>query len=177
MTIEQLIASKKAQLYALPFYQHLISGNATAAQYYHYLLETKFIHDYIDHKSIHKDFEDLYRGLRIEVDKIELAVEIYPYSPDFRGSGIGEEYAILNMFQGVDIANAHAYAHYLEILDSSSIIKPKVPGAGRLYTFENSISIYRDFLNENKPTEEWIGEVEKAYDVRIEIVDYLNYLL
>lgn len=177
MTIDQLIASKKAELYALPFYQHLLSGNVTPKQYYHYLLENRFIHDYIDHKSTFKNFEDLKRELRLEVDKMEMGVEVFPYSPDFRGSGIGEEYAILNMFKGTEQANAHAYAHYLEILDSSDSLKDKVPGKGRIFTFNKPISIYTDYLNQNKPTEEWVGEIEKAYDIRIEIVDYLNTLL
>ena len=177
MTIDQLIASKKAELYALPFYQHLLSGNVTPIQYYHYLLESRFIHDYIDHKSVHKDFQDLKRELRLEVDKMEMGVEIFPYSPDFRGSGIGEEYAMLNMFRGTERANVHAYAHYLEILESSTILKSKVPGKGRIFTFNNPISTYTDYLNENKPSEEWVDEVGRAYDVRIEIVDYLNTLL
>lgn len=177
MTIEQMIASKKAELYALPFYQHLISGNATPTQYYHYLLENKFIHDYIDHKSVHKNFEDLKRDFCLEVDKMEMGIEVFPYSPDFRGSGIGEEYAILNMFKGTERANVHAYAHYLEILESSTILKSKVPGKGRIFTFNNPISVYTNYLNQNKPTEEWIGEIEKAYDVRIEIVEYLNSFL
>lgn len=177
MTIEQMIASKKAELYALPFYQHLINGNATPTQYYHYLLENKFIHDYIDHKSVHKDFEDLKRDLCLEVDKMQMGIEIFPYSPDFRGSGIGEEYAIQNMHQGIDRANVHAYAHYLEILDSSDSLKGKVPGKGRIFTFNKPISIYTDYLNQNKPTEEWVEEIGKAYDVRIGIVNYLKTFL
>jgi len=174
MTVDQLIASKKAELYALPFYQHLISGNITPKQYYDYLLEIRFIHDYIDHKPIFKDFEDLNRHLRMEVDKIEMGVEVFPYSPDFRCSGIGEEYAIQNMHRGIDKANAHAYIHFMEILDSAEIIKDKVPGKGRLYQFSKPISFYKEYLNQYKPTDEWLGEVEKAYGVIIDIINYLN---
>lgn len=177
MTVDQLIASKKAELYSLPFYQQLLSGSITPIQYFHYLTEIKFIHDYIDHKSDCKDFEDLNRSLRLEVDKMECGIEVFPYQTDFKGSGIGEEYAILNMFQGKDRANVHAYVHYMEILDSSALIIDKIPGKGRLYTFSKPISDYQNYLSSYKPTIEWIDEVEKAYDVRIEIVDYLKKFL
>ena len=39
MTVDQLIATKKAELYSLPFYQRLLSGSITPIQYFHYLTE------------------------------------------------------------------------------------------------------------------------------------------
>jgi len=177
MTVDQLIASKKAELYALPFYKQMISGNITTIQYYHYLAEMRFIHDYIDHKSEYKNFEDLDRQLRFEVDKMEIALEAFPYNVEFRGSGFGEEYAIFNMFQGKERANVHAYIHYMEILDSAEILKDKVRGKGRLYTFLKPISVYKDYLNQHKPNEDWLEEIEKAYEIRIKITDFLKILL
>lgn len=176
MTIEQAIQQKKAELHALPFYQKMVNGELTKKQYLQYLTEIKFIHDYIDHKSTIKDFMDIIRWLRIEVDKLELAHEIYPEQIDNLGNGIGENYAIFNMLQGVDRANAHAYVHYKEMLEECDNLKSSIPGKGRLYVYEDKAACL-SFLEANKPSEDWIDECLKAYQIRIDICKDLENIL
>ncbi len=167
MTLEQAIQEKKAELYALPIYQQMVSGQISQSLYLKYLREIKFIHDYIDHKSDFKDFLDMNRELSLHVDVLELVNELYPI--EILVSGLGEDYAIFNMFQEKEKANAHAYIHYREYLESADILKNKVPGKGRLYTF-NDKQVLLQHLEENKPSDEWIEECEKAYNIRINIL-------
>jgi hypothetical protein len=171
MTLEQVIQQKKAELYALPIHQKMVSGEVDTLLYLRYIREMKFIHDYIDHKSDFKDFLDMKREMSIHVDILELVNDLYP--AEINPIGLGEDYAIFNMFQSKERANAHAYIHYREYLESSDNLKNKIPGKGRLYTF-NDKQILLQHLEENKPSDEWIEECEKAYDIRIFILKELQ---
>lgn len=173
MTLEQAIQQKKAELHSLPFYQKMVNGQLTKLEYLKYLTEIKFIHDYIDHKSNHKDHMDFVRWLRLEVDKLELAHDIFPEQVNPTGNGISENYAVFNMMSGFERANAHAYVHYKEMLEECDTLKSVVPGKGRIYVYENK-SACLSYLENNKPPEEWLDECVKAYQIRIDICKKLE---
>lgn len=174
MTLEEAILQKKEELHALPFHQKMVSGEISSELYLRYLREVKFIHDYIDHKSEYKDFMDLKREMSLHVDILELVHDLYPFEIPILG--IGEDYAITNVFQGLDRANAHGYVHYMEYLENADLLKGVVPGKGRLYTFGNKQACI-EHLENNKPGDEWVEECIKAYNVRIKILTELGKLL
>lgn len=171
MTVDTIISQKKAELRALPFYQRMITGDVTPVMYLRYLREMKYIHDYIDHKSVYKDYVDMYREMSIHVDILELVHDVYPV--EIQTLGIGEDYAIFNMFKELERANAHAYVHYMEYLETADSLKGVVPGKGRIYTFEDKSDLIQ-YLNQNKPTDDWAEECGNAYDIRINILKELE---
>ncbi len=174
MSLEQAILEKKTELHALPFYQKMVAGELSDILYLKYLREIKYIHDYIDHKSDYKDFMDLRREMALHVDILELVHDLYPAEIEILG--IGEDYAIMNMFQSLEQANAHGYVHYLEYLENADILKQAVPGKGRLYSFEN-VQTCIGYLQNNKPADNLTAECIKAYEVRISILKELGKLL
>jgi hypothetical protein len=174
MIIQQVIQQKSDELHSLAAYQQILSGEINPIIYLKYLRELKFIHDYIDHKSDYKDFMDMRREMQLHVDILELVHDLYP--AEISPMGIGEDYAIFNMFQSKEKANAHAYIHYKEYLENAEQLKDMVPGKGRLYTFENK-NLLIQHLEENKPSETFADECAKAYNVRIDILKELSKLL
>lgn len=174
MSLEQTILQKKTELRALPFYQKMISGEISADLYLRYLREIKYIHDYIDHKSEYKDYMDIRREMHLHVDILELMNDLYPF--EVKILGIGEDYALLNVFQELSRAKAHGYVHYMEYLETADSLKGVVPGKGRLYTFQDKEACIQ-YLQNNKPGEEWVDECVKAYNVRINILTELGKLL
>lgn len=174
MSLEQIILEKRAELHALPVHQQMVNGQISKELYLRYLREIKFIHDYIDHKCEYREFMDLNREMSLHVDVLEIVNDIYP--AEVQISAIGEDYAIMNMFQPLEKAKAHGYIHYREYLETSDLLKGVVPGKGRLYTFLDKEACIQ-YLENNKPGEEWIDECVKAYDVRINILKNLEKFL
>ena len=174
MTLEQTILAKRAELHAHPIHQQMVNGQISKEMYLRYLREIKFIHDYIDHKAEQKDFMDINREISLHVDILELVNDLYPL--EVITSNIGEDYAIMNMFQPLDKAKAHGYVHYREYLETSDMLKGVVPGKGRIYTFQDKVACLQ-YLENNKPGDEWIDECIKAYDIRINILKELEKVL
>lgn len=160
---------KKAE--QMEFNQKMFRGELTKEQYLKYLLVQSVIFQCIEEHKHSKLHNDLPRLKKIFSDIQELQKDVNV------NVNIMEMQTVKNYGQYLESLNderlyPHIYLNYLALAYGGQMMKSKVPGAGKMYEFENINEVIGSIRNIQK--DEWAMEVNKGYAHIITILDELQ---
>ena len=165
LPLKEATAEKHKLAERMPFNGLMFSGRLTASQYGEYLKSQLAIFS-----TLENNFEFPNEGLnRVSAVSEDLGyLGVSDVSPD----SATESY--IQYLKGLpqDEANAHIYLNYLAIMFGGQIMKEKTPGQGKMYDFENMMECADSIRAIQK--DEWADEVNKGYDLMIDIFKELE---
>lgn len=149
------------------FNKLLLSGNVTTDQYLLYLRQLLHIFFRLEQRNV-LPINDMRRADEILIDMEELneTNEIYSLLPTTFAYG---KY-LLTLPN--DKLMAHVYLHYLALLFGGQMMKKKVPGSGRLYTFKNAQEIIKTIRSIQQDS--WADEANYGLTQFNKILDELH---
>lgn len=147
-----------------PFSQRMVNGELTQEEYLKYLKASYYIFNEIERRGVLPN-SALERRSRILEDINELGGKLdgnyYSNSYVNHLSQISDEELL-----------PHVYLNYLAVMFGGQMIKPNIPGNGKMYDFDdmrNGMSSIRDIQSD-----EWVNEVNRGYTFWIEIYQNLE---
>jgi len=164
--LKEAIAEKHALAEKMPFNQKMFKGELSPAQYANFLktqwdifntLETNF-------SLPHQGFE---RSNAIQSDLDELGIAPQSVSA-------AENYTVFLKRLSQEDANAHIYLNYMALLFGGQLMKTKVPGLGKMYSFEQVPELVASIRHIQKDS--WAGQANLGFDFIIEIFKELDNL-
>ena len=167
--MQQEVLDKKSEMEQTIFFQRMQNGELTKRDYLHYLKNLERVLSVFESRPNWFGInQDIIRRKRITVDILELASEV---TDPIHVTNAIQEYQFEIMKLSDDKLYEHLYIHYQNIIDYKNF-KENVPGAGRLYDFDN-ITQSQSFLN-SLVKESWGDESLKAFDYLIKMFKELQ---
>lgn len=163
MTLREATMIKHKIAEQMPFNVAMINGDLSKQQYVDYLQSQYDIFSTIENLCSLPD--TMLRTDKILEDILEL-----DNTPFFTSYKKTENYCNYLKESTTDIW-PHVYLNYLAIAFGGQMIKSKIPGSGKMYSFENIQDTIKYIRSIQK--DEWADEVNKAYDYLIEIFEEL----
>lgn len=147
------------------FNQRMVNGELSKSEYVEYLHQQFYIFKAIEYFKI--PHESLKRLENVLEDIEELDV----FNPELLLEST-KEYVNYLLELNDDTILPHVYLNYLALLYGGQIIKNKVHGSGKMYTFKNTDEC---ILSIRKiQSDEWSDEVNKGFKFIINILDELQ---
>lgn len=164
--LKEAIAERHSKAEKMPFNQRMFKGELSASEYANYLKTQWDIFNTIESQFTlpHPGFE---RSQAIKSDLEELGIE--PKQVEAAGTYV----AFLKRLSQED-ANAHIYLNYLALLFGGQMMKTKVPGSGKMYSFEQVPELIASVRAIQKDS--WAGQANLGLDFIIDIFRDLETL-
>lgn len=169
MTLRELTAEKHKQAERMLFTQKMVKGSITLKEYLHYLLQLSAIIQILEQKGIVPD--SLKRLQEVFDDIEELLPEVDTSLPSLQST---KEYGIYLQALSPEESMAHVYVHYLALAYGGQILRPNLPGQGRIYQFKDlqqGVGYIRSLQ-----TNDWSEEANKGFEYTIQILGELERL-
>lgn len=174
MSLKESIAEKHKLAESHPFNKLMIGGKLTQNHYILYLLQMSEIFYTIEDRielspNICRFSRILFdiRDLDSQVsDEAEFDLSVLKSTQDYVEH--------LNKLDDEDLM-AHVYLNYLALAFGGQLIKKSVPGAGKMYEFDDPSEVISYVRSRQK--EEWADEANLGLDYTIAIYDELQAVL
>jgi heme oxygenase len=147
------------------FNQRMVNGELSKSEYVEYLHQQFYIFKAIEYFSL--PHESLKR-LDCVLDDIE---ELDLFNPELLLEST-KEYVNYLLELNEESILPHVYLNYLALLYGGQIIKNKVHGSGKMYTFKNKEECINNIRKVQ--SDEWSEEVNKGFKFIINILDELQ---
>lgn len=177
-----LTADKQREIENHPFFTLLLSGNIPTDLYALYLWEQRgryeAIEDWLEDQGVFDDMPALkrYEKVRDDFEELWKGVLGKKFMPQPSMSTTDMQKRLKEIVED-DIedtmqAMAHVFAMHGDLLNLSTRITGKVPGAGRMFTFDESFDSLRSKIDA-KCTDAMADEAIKSMDLKLELFDHL----
>ena len=173
MNLRELTSEKHKLAERHPFNIRLMNGELTSWEYSKYLGELSAIFRVLESTPLPHPDMARYDACIKDIGEITLTHTRLPF---FIMDSTYEytEYLTWLSAEHAEQILPHIYLNYMALLFGGQMIKKNVPGAGRIYDFENTSDIIQSIRDIQQDS--WADEVNRGFDYIIGIFDELQQI-
>mgnify|MGYP000147026298 CR=1 FL=1 len=159
------------------FAKKLVSGKVTKAEYSCYLYNMRTVYSWIETSAVRLRALEGIEGIR-RTKAITSDHKIIELNSDYHLKSTLEYTDYLASINRTDTILAHVYVRHMGDLSGGQMIKDKVPGSGKMYTFEamtHSVDEMKALIRK-RTKDSMADEANKSFEFSTKIFEELNDL-